>query len=643
MSSIYYALLPFLAGTLILILGAILFRANPNLYRNRSISIMCVGLAIWLYSYAINYIFPDKPFLNLFLGRFSYFGVTLIPLMYLHFIVEFLNIKKSKYKIFVNIMSVVFIVVALFSNLIVKEMKTYFWGPYPVAGSLHPMYVLFVVSAFIYCLINLFLAGYGSRRKDFSAVDINRIKYVFWAFLLGNIGSIDFIQNYGFEFYPFGAINITLLVAIMTFAIVRHQLMDIEVIIKKTLVFTGILASVFGVLIMPTLIIQEYLFRGAGTAGKVLGLTISGIIIIFTMRRIEEFLINITDKYLFQKKYDYKELLKTFTTEVLTVLELDKLVGLTAEKLKEIMRIESCEVILLSDNKIKEGEGQAVVPLILKDRRIGSLVLGKKKSDESYTQDDMDILLPLARTLAIAISNAELFSELSKAQANAAQKEKMAGIGTLAAGMAHEIRNPITTIKIFTEYLDEKRNDPEFMAKFERLVPKEVDKINHMITSLLEFSKPAEGGEGEKVDINSALAEVAGILGNEMVLNDIVFDNKIVNIPQVLGNKKHIQEILFNIIENAIHAIGRRGRISVTAESGQSFVTVSIEDNGQGIPEENLKNIFEPFFTTKMNQKGVGLGLYVIKQLMARMDGDIEVESKVAKGTVFKLRFRSAS
>jgi polar amino acid transport system substrate-binding protein len=209
--------------------------------------------------------------------------------------------------------------------------------------------------------------------------------------------------------------------------------------------------------------------------------------------------------------------------------------------------------------------------------------------------------------------------------------------------MAHEIRNPITTIKIFTEYLDEKRNDPEFMAKFERLVPKEVDKINHMITSLLEFSKPAEGGESEKVDINSALAEVAGILGNEMVLNDIVFDNKIVNIPQVLGNKKHIQEILFNIIENAIHAIGRRGRISVTAESGQSFVTVSIEDNGQGIPEENLKNIFEPFFTTKMNQKGVGLGLYVIKQLMARMDGDIEVESKVAKGTVFKLRFRSAS
>jgi polar amino acid transport system substrate-binding protein len=361
------------------------------------------------------------------------------------------------------------------------------------------------------------------------------------------------------------------------------------------------------------------------------------------MRPIKDFLSGITDRYLFQKRYSYKELLKTFTAEVLTVLELDKLTKLTAEKLREIIRLESCEIVLSSEKSIKAKEGGLVVPLVLKDRRIGSLVLGKKKSDESYTQDDMDILLPLARTLAIAISNAELFSELSKAQANAAQKEKMAGIGTLAAGMAHEIRNPITTIKIFTEYLDEKKNDPEFMAKFERLVPKEVDKINHMITSLLEFSKPAEGGEGEKVDINSALAEVAGILGNEMVLNDIVFDNKILNTPQVLGNKKHIQEILFNIIENAIHAIGRRGKISVTAESGRPFVTVSIEDNGQGIPEENLKNIFEPFFTTKMNQKGVGLGLYVIKQLMTRMDGSIEVESKVAKGTVFRLRFRSAS
>ena len=83
-----------------------------------------------------------------------------------------------------------------------------------------------------------------------------------------------------------------------------------------------LLASVFTILVLPALLMQEYIFRNAGLSGRLVGLTISGVIIILTMRRIENFLVNVTDKYLFQKKYDYKELLKTFTAEVLTVLDL---------------------------------------------------------------------------------------------------------------------------------------------------------------------------------------------------------------------------------------------------------------------------------------------------------------------------------
>jgi polar amino acid transport system substrate-binding protein len=282
---------------------------------------------------------------------------------------------------------------------------------------------------------------------------------------------------------------------------------------------------------------------------------------------------------------------------------------------------------------------ELVISLILHDKPIGILSLGPKKSDEPYTQDDLDILLPLARTLAIAISNARLFDELSKTQAEAAQREKMAVIGTLAAGMAHEIRNPITTIKIFAEFLKEKKDDPSFIEKFERLVPKEVEKVNHMITHLLEFTRPADYRAMEFVNLKEEAEDVLDIVQNEMVLNDIILEEDIQDTSPVWGNRKYVQEILFNLIQNAIHAIGRRGTITIKAQEKADSVEVSVKDTGCGISEQHLKYIFEPFFTTKMDSKGVGLGLYIIRQLMLRMRGNVTVESEVGKGTTFKLVF----
>jgi signal transduction histidine kinase len=215
----------------------------------------------------------------------------------------------------------------------------------------------------------------------------------------------------------------------------------------------------------------------------------------------------------------------------------------------------------------------------------------------------------------------------------------MAVVGTLAAGMAHEIRNPITTIKIFSEFLKEKKDDPQFIAKFEKLVPKEVEKINHMIVHLLEFSRPADYKNMEEVDLKSAVDDALDLLENQMALNDIVLKEDIGDIPQVSGNQKYIQEILFNLINNSIHAIGRRGTITIEARESGSDVALRVKDTGCGIPEDQIEQIFEPFFTTKMDSKGVGLGLYVIKQLMTRMDGKISVESVVGEGTTFTLEF----
>jgi signal transduction histidine kinase len=520
---------------------------------------------------------------------------------------------------------------------------------------------------------------------------------------------IDYIPKYGVEIYPFGFVFILAFLSVIGYAIVRYKLMDIEVIIKKTLVFAGLLASVFAMLILPTLIIQEYLFRGTGTGGRMAGLAISGIVIILTMHRIEAFLINVTDKYLFQKKYDYKELLKTFTAEVLTVLELDNLVNLTVDKLSDIVKLTSSAVLLfdeekqqfnvmasrgvkdptvtlirpdgivtfmeethgyilikeLNDKKIMVPESvkeiiarlsaELIIPMVLHEEVMGMLSLGKKKSDEDYTQDDLDILLPLAKTLAIAISNAKLFDELGKTQAEAAQKEKMAVIGTLSAGINHEICNPLGIArgqceafllnlkdglyktKSAEELLERSK---EIMAK----VIKETDRATAITKKLSGFAKPSKG-ESELVDISKELDEVQGLVGYELKLEKIEFVKDIEkDLPNIFVDKKQLQEVLFNLVRNAGQAIGEKGRITVSVRQKDRKVFIDIQDTGSGIPEDKVHQLFNPFFTTKEPGKGTGLGLFIVRQVVERSGGRIYLkQTKVGEGTTFTLEFPIAS
>ena len=536
-----------------------------------------------------------------------------------------------------------------------------------------------------------------------------QLKYLFTAFFITALTAIDFLANYGIKYRPLGYITIFLWVAIASYAIVRHQLLEIEVVIKKTLVFAGLLASVFAILVLPTLLIQEYIFRGASTGGKLIGLTISGVIIILSMRRIENFLVNITDKYLFQKKYNYKELLKTFTTEVLTIVNLDKLVNMTVDKLTDIIKLNSCAVLLFDADKqqfnvmasrnIKDPQvtlirpdgivtfleqthgyllkkdlierkvyippsiqeiidrlnAELIIPMVLHNEVMGILSLGKKKSDEDYTQDDLDILLPLARTLAIAISNAKLFEELSKTQAEAAQKEKMAVIGTLSAGINHEICNPLGIARgqceaFLLNIKDGLYNDKspqELLNKAKDImtkVIKETDRATAITKKLSSFAKPAKG-EAEVVNIDKEVDDVLGLVGYELKLEKIEFEKQIAKeLPNILVDRKQFQEVLFNLIRNAGQAIGEKGKITVIAKESKGRVYIDIKDTGSGIPEDKLKELFNPFFTTKEPGKGTGLGLFIVRQVVEKNGGGINFkETKVGEGTTFTIDFPVAS
>ncbi|MFH1752595.1 MAG: GAF domain-containing sensor histidine kinase, partial [Candidatus Omnitrophota bacterium] len=421
-------------------------------------------------------------------------------------------------------------------------------------------------------------------------------------------------------------------------------------------------------------------------------------------RPLDNFLIRITDKYLFQKKYDYKELLRTFTTEVLTVLDIKELVQLTVQKISDIMRMDSCGILLLNaerqryelaasvgisskknvfdlDNTLvtflnrtklylsikDQGEEsklpsriltdmnklklEIAVPLIVHEEMIGVLTLGKKKSDESYTQDDMDILIPLARTLSIAINNAEMFDELGKTQAEAAQREKMAVIGTLAAGINHEICNPLGIARGQCEvfllnaqdglYKNRSKDEQIFEAmNIMHKVIKETDRATAITKKLSSFAKPGSGDLTEDVNIANAVDEVISLIGHELKLDNIEVIKEIPkDLPHIRADYKQIQEIFFNLIRNAGQAIKDKGRITVRANQIDGKVSVDIIDTGHGIPEDRLQQIFNPFYTTKAPGKGTGLGLFIVKQIVTRNKGTISVKSEVGRGTTFNLTF----
>jgi len=240
-----YTILPLIIGSCLFVLAVIIYKNNPKLVTNKTLSLCCISGTVWFYCYSINYIFPIYPALNLFLFKLGYSFITIIWLSYLHFTMAFLKIKDRKLLLFFYFLAFIIVLFTLATNLIIKGDYNYFWGPYPRAGGLHFIHLLYAGFIWLYCLKNLY-KGYRNKENKYSLVEVNKIQYVFWAYFIGNSAAIDYIPNYGVEFYPFGCINVLIFLSILSFAILRHQLLDIKVVIKRTLIFALLFAIVYG-------------------------------------------------------------------------------------------------------------------------------------------------------------------------------------------------------------------------------------------------------------------------------------------------------------------------------------------------------------------------------------------------------------
>jgi len=238
-------------------------------------------------------------------------------------------------------------------------------------------------------------------------------------------------------------------------------------------------------------------------------------------------------------------------------------------------------------------------------------------------------------TLAIAINR--MLDELTVRQEQLLQSRKMAAVGTLTSGIAHELNNPLNNISLTVETLldDYEETDHERKKKLLTDIFTQVQRAAATVRNLLDFTR-VDQPVVTTVSIPEVIEVTVKLVGNELSLSSVTAELDVPpDLPPVSGNPRNLQQVFLNLILNAMQAMPNGGNLTIRATSVDGFIRVAISDTGIGIPADNLEKIFEPFFTTKEAGDGTGLGLSVSYSIIEKHGGRIEVESRVNEGTTF--------
>jgi|Deesub1362B_J571_1020462.scaffolds.fasta_scaffold00565_9 signal transduction histidine kinase/HAMP domain-containing protein len=280
------------------------------------------------------------------------------------------------------------------------------------------------------------------------------------------------------------------------------------------------------------------------------------------------------------------------------------------------------------------------IPLISRERVVGVIGIGSRKPLED---SDVTRLMNFASQAGIAVEKAILEERLLEYSRELERKveertkqllhaERLATIGTLASGVAHEINNPITSIMLDAERIRDEMLDEKEVKEIAKGIVKQVERIQRITRSLLMFSRHAEM-EAREVDLNQIVEESLNVLKPK--LKRVTVEKRLEKLPHVWGDPAQLQQVFVNLILNAVQAMPDGGRLTVITRREGREVVAEVSDTGVGIPEEHLSKIFDPFFTTKKVGEGTGLGLSICLGIVERHNGRIEVKSKVGEGTTF--------
>jgi len=478
------------------------------------------------------------------------------------------------------------------------------------------------------------------------------------------------------------------------YSIVRHRLMDINIVLTKGTTYIFLLILLFVPLLLISILSQKLFF---GKISYLHSFIVFSLLFLSALlfRRIEPTAEKAVEHIFFKDRYDYRETLGKFSKALVSILDLHSLSKKIIETITQTMGVEKASLFLANEEKggyslresknvnitastqylskeahlpyylqkvgeviIREElakrvnipvinnvvnemsllEAEVSIPLLWKEQLIGMINLSHKFTKDIYSQEDIELLGTLANQTAIAIENARLYEDLRRSKSYIRRADRLASLGTLTAGLAHEIRNPLVAVKTLTALLPERIDDEEFRTKFLTIASGEVDRISSLVTELLDFARPSDP-KLEQENVNTILDGMILLVSTEANKKQVsVHKSYDSNLPFIRIDREQIKQVFLNILLNAIEATPEKGEITVQTRSflkpgGEPFAQVEFSDRGCGIPADQLEEIFNPFFTTKVT--GSGLGLSISNQIVRDHGGYIDVESHLGKGSSF--------
>jgi len=325
------------------------------------------------------------------------------------------------------------------------------------------------------------------------------------------------------------------------------------------------------------------------------------------------------------------------------------------------------EIREVAEKHMNFWRAEVCLTLKVQEELIGVMTFGLRTGGRSYRRSDIRLFARVARQVAISVYNvlyydaivtaqrqlaslnedlerrvqqraeelAEANEELRQAQQQIIQSEKLAAIGQLAAGVAHEINNPVGVILGFSQLLQRRIPPDDPMLEGLVAIERESLRCKQIVQNLLDFARMGEP-RLLKVNLNQTLDTTCRLLKYQLSKSEVeLVKNYAPALPKIMADPQQMQQVFVNIILNAYQSMPQGGRLEIKTRAQNNKVVVTFSDEGRGIPSEHLHRIFEPFFTTKTAGEGTGLGLSVSYGIVERHGGHIEVESELNKGSTF--------
>jgi len=535
------------------------------------------------------------------------------------------------------------------------------------------------------------------------AVGYQRAQLVYfiisWAIVIATTYCVVVPIEYGISVQPFGFFLMPINTAFLAYALAKTRLADYNVVVARVLIYavTILVVTAFCLVFIG---VAAYSIPGfLGTRQVVFTVLLTAVIamaLVIIWPRLLPRAERIMQERMFSRQHGYQDTLSGFVREVGHVSSLDELLqkvattihaqmqlmrvliltqdplsgdyrlqtesGLPAEEATDLLKLtedagiirwlrkqkntlvldelrgtESTPVLGAISEELNRLKVVACVPMILDHQLVGLLALGPKASRDMFYGSDLKVLETLATEVALAV-------RYRRMEEQAIRNNKLVALGTIAAGVAHEIRNPLASIRTFAQLLPTKLDDPEFRDEFSKLVLQDVERITKVIQSMLSFARPATINVGNHTA--EELIEEALTLVQPRLRGKSIEVTK--HLPQRLTlsvDKQQILQVLLNILNNAVDALPAGGVIRITTgiqppenkikptESG--FAIIAIADNGPGIPAAARARLFDPFFTTK--PEGTGLGLSISQKIARDHNGFIAVSSTEGMGATFQI------